>query len=508
MQKDSAQDDDEFLLASQGGINLIGNIIGKGLKFGFVALVTRLVAPSVYGVFTLGLSIVLFIQGFFSLNINRAIDYFVPQHLKESNYGKAKKTIVNAFFIGITSSLLGTTVLILVNNKVSSIFDKQGLSIILPFLAILIPLQTIFYILISSFNSMKVMKYRVLIKSIINPLMRIVGTIALVFAGLSLNALVGGYVFGFVISIVCGFIFLYYEADWISRTKSAPISNRSLLSYSSPLILVAVIYSIVGQVDYFVIGYFLESSKVAQYRVAYLLSQNLLIVLTAITPIFKPMIAENQAETKLIGKKFELATRWITVVTLPIALTLILAPDIYLSLFFTQKYTVASSAVIALCIGYLLNTSFGPDGMMLEGLGHTRLTLFNTVVLITFNCILDILLVPRYGIVGAGIATGTALAIAGGLGVIEIAYLRSVHPFSKIIIKVWVSVIPTLIGGVLIKELDIPQTVLVFLLPIILITVFSFSIWLVGGYTDEDVEVISNFSLQITRYISELLNRG
>lgn len=80
-----------FTLARQGGITFAGNVLGRGLGFAFVAVATRLVTPSEYGVFTLGLSIVLFVQGFASLNIYRSVDYFVPQFLSDSNYGQAKK---------------------------------------------------------------------------------------------------------------------------------------------------------------------------------------------------------------------------------------------------------------------------------------------------------------------------------------------------------------------------------------------------------------------------------
>lgn len=488
---DDENDSGIFTLATQGSITFVGNILGKGLGFAFVAAATRLVTPAEYGVFTLGVSIVLFVQGFASLNIYRSVDYFVPQYLSNSNYGQAKKTLLNAFSIGGVMSILGAVVLFLVREQLATLFNESRIATVLPLLVLLIPLQTTFRILIASFNSIKKMKYRVLMKNLLNPLIRILGAMVLVSTGAGLLGLVGGYLLGIALAIVCGLTFLVYEADWIRSVKSSPISNRSLVSYSLPLVLAGVIYSLVGQIDYFIIGYFLNSAEVGQYRVAYLLAVNLLIVLTAITPVFKPMVAENQSNTPLLKSRYQLATRWITMLTIPIALTLILAPEIYLSLLFTEEYTTASAALVALAIGYLLNASFGPEGMVLEGLGHTRLTLVNTFVLVGINGILDILLVPRLGILGAGIATGTALSVAGLVGVVEIYILRSITPFSQKLLRVWTAAVLPYTVGWLLLSLNMGNLETAIILPIGTVVGYISGLRATKGFTNDDREIAS-----------------
>jgi len=486
-----------FTLATQGSITFVGNILGKVLGFAFVAVATRLVTPSEYGVFTLGVSIVLFVQGFASLNIYRSVDYFVPQYLDDSSYGQAKKTLQNAFSIGCITSILGAIVLFLAREQLATLFNEPRVATVLPFLVLLIPLQTVFRTLITSFNSIKKMKYRVLMKDLLNPLIRTLGAIVLVTAGAGLLGLVGGYLLGVALAVVCGLAFLIYEADWVRSAKASPISNRSLVSYSLPLVLAGVIYSLVGQIDYFVIGYFLNSAEVGQYRVAYLLAVNLLIVLTAITPVFKPVVAENQSNTSLLKSRYQLATRWITMLTIPIALTLILAPGIYLSLLFTEEYTAASAALVALTAGYLLNASFGPEGMVLEGLGHTRLTLINTFVLVGINGILDILLVPQLGILGAGIATGTALAAAGLVGVVEIYILRSITPLSWKLLRVWIAAILPYTVGWLILSLEMGNIETAIILPIGIIVGYVPGLRVTKAFSNDDREIASQVDARL-----------
>ncbi|KAB1198214.1 MULTISPECIES: oligosaccharide flippase family protein [Haloferax] len=486
-QKDSSI----FTLASQGGISLFGKVCGKSLGFIFVIVATRLVSPSEYGLFTLGISIVMFVQGFTSLNINRSLDYFIPKFLNQSEYGHAKSTLITVFSIGIFTSLIGSLILISVKEQVSALFQEPELVGFIPYLAALIPLYTVYKILSSSFNSIKKMECRVLMRDLLNPLVRTIGAAGLVFAGYGVFGLIAGQIFGLLIAILLGSILLFYEAGWILNTDSKNVSNKDLVSYSVPLVFAGVLYSLVGQIDYFVIGYFYSSTEVGQYRVAYLLSGNLLIVLSAITPIFKPMIAENQSDSALLESRYQLATRWVTMLTLPIALTLILAPKTYLSIFFTSEYSIAATALVTLLVGYLINASFGPEGMVLEGLGHTRLTLFNTAVLVCTNTLLNFVLIPTLGILGAGIATGTALAVGGAIGVLEIHFLRSVTPYTNKLFRVWLGIIPSCIIGWAIVFLNLGKFPTALILPPTVVGTFVLGLRLFNGFSEDDFQVAS-----------------
>lgn len=490
-------DDGIFTLAVQGSITFLGNISGKVLGFIFVAVATRLVTPSEYGIFTLGLSIVMFVQGFASVNIYRSVDYFVPQFLSDSEYGKAKKTLQNVLIIGTVTSILGSIVLLLTKERLATLFNEPAIAAVLPMFLFLIPLQTIFQLLIASFNSIKKMKYRAVMKDIIDPLTRILGAVVLVSMGVGLFGLIGGYLIGLTLAVICGTAFLIYEIDWLRNTKTTTISSRSLISYSLPLVLAGVIYSIVGQIDYFAIGYFLGSAPVGQYRVAYLLAVNLVIVLAAFTPVFKPMVAESKSDTELLERNYQLATRWVTMFTLPAAITLILAPKVYLSILFTSQYSVGSAAVVALTIGYLFNASFGPEGMVLEGLGHTRLTLFNTVVLVGVNGILDILLVPQFGILGAGIATGMALTVAGFVGVLEIYFLHSVMPFSMNLVSIWLASLPAVVLGYLFISLNLRDIFVFLLLPLLVSGIYFFGLRLTGGFTEVERDIAARIDARL-----------
>ena len=73
--------------------------------------------------------------------------------------------------------------------------------------------------------------------------------------------------------------------------------------------------------------------------------------------------------------------------------------------------------------------------------GHTKLTLANNISAAIINVILNVLLIPKYGIIGAAVATTTAIAIRNIASVIEIRFILNASPFSTTLIKLFLFVI-------------------------------------------------------------------
>ena len=68
--------------------------------------------------------------------------------------------------------------------------------------------------------------------------------------------------------------------------------------------------------------------------------------------------------------------------------------------------------------------------MALEAHGNTRLSMLNAFLMVSANVGLAFLLIPRYGIVGAAVASSAATLAAAVAGLIEVAVLHRLHPFN------------------------------------------------------------------------------
>lgn len=475
-------------MAKQSGITFTGNIIGKLLKFAFLALVTRFVSPDAFGLYTLAVALLTFSGRIVSLSLHQAVDYFVPMRIDEGDYEAAAATFLRVILVTAVTSAVGAVAVAGASGSIATWLDEPGLVRVVPLLAPLILLDAVRNALAALFASIKRMRYRVYMNKLVLPGSQFVLTFAMLFVGWELSALLYGHLLAAGLAIGIATVLAIRRIEWLRLTRKH-VDVGELISYSLPLALAGIVYATVAQIDFFVIGYFLDSSNVATYKVGYMLASNLLIFLSSLVPVFKPMIVESIEDRTGLANRYQLATRWIVMMTVPAALTLLLSPETYLVLLFTDQYVGASAVVTVLAAAYLFNVSVGPEGVVLEGLGYTRLTFVNTLVLLSINGVLDVLLVPELGIVGAAIGTGVAFSVTVLLGVGEIYYFENVLPYEKDSLVIWVGAVPSFLAGLLITLVVTHTYVAAVCLPFIVSGTYLLCLRKLGAFTDEDLTI-------------------
>lgn len=499
---ESPQRDRTETIAKQGSITFVGDVVKKLFGFLIVAAITRLVGPGIYGLFILAVSLVLFVQTLAGLGLPKAIDYFVPQHLNEGDYASARGVIYTASIIALVASSIIAIGVFLLRGVLAGIFAEPALQFALPLLAITIPLLAIYNGLLASFNAIKQLKFRVYTRDFVRPTVRLGVTVGLLVGGFGLVGIVGGYIIGLLAAVIVGSVLLIRNAPELLRGPTDLATPKPLLQYAMPLAIAGLIYVILGQIDYFIIGFFTTAEGVGIYRVGYMLAANLLIFFTAVSPVFKPLIAEVRQDNAAVERQYRTATRWVAGLTLPLAVTLALGASAYLSVIFTDQYVTANVAVVILATGYLINvTCGGPDGALLQGLGYSRLVFLNTSILLGLNVVLSMLFVPRFGITGAAMGTATALTVAGIAAVTEVYVVRGIHPFTRSLGKLFVSTVPALIaGGVLV--VIAPRIVVAVVLPLVVFGVYAAGVVTSGALTEEDVAFAAQFGSTAERLVA------
>ncbi|MES3160188.1 MAG: flippase [Halorubrum sp.] len=479
----------EETMAQQGGVTFAGELIKKGFGFLVVAVITRLVSPGVYGLFVLATAVLHLTQVFASAGLHRAIDYFVPQYLERGEPGKARGVTLQVFTLLLVTSTVTAVVVYLSADTLAGLFDEPGLAAALRLLAVALPMLAVFNGLMASYGGIKQLKYRVYVRDLTRPTVRLVATLGLLLAGFGLLGVVGGYVIGLLVAIALGVVLLA-RRDALRGGSVSLTPTWDVLRYGVPLALAGVIYVVMGQVDYFVVGYFLSSEDVGIYRIGYMLAANLLVFFSSLAPVFKPLIAEARNDQAAVSKRYRTATRWALGLSLPFAAILVLGAETYLALVFTPQYTVASGVVVALVAGYLVSvTAGGPDGALLQGLGHSRLVFVNTGILLVANVVFSVTLVPRYGIFGAGVGTALALSLAGTAALLEVYSVHEVHPFTADLGRVVLAWLPAAAVGWLVVTIVETAIVVAVGLPVVVLTVYVLAGWALDVLTPRDIAV-------------------
>jgi stage V sporulation protein B len=162
-----------------------------------------------------------------------------------------------------------------------------------------------------------------------------------------------------------------------------------------------------NQINSILIGYYLNPTEVGIFAIAVLLSQTLVLIPSAIQTVTNPMMANLAGKGDLEG------VRLIFLSTLKMgllisagsaALIAIFGPYV-ITLLFGEIFLMAYVPLLILLLGMVVGASFAAVGTTLSSIGQVHILFRISAVCVVLNIILNILLIPPFGIIGAAIAT-------------------------------------------------------------------------------------------------------
>jgi O-antigen/teichoic acid export membrane protein len=185
----------------------------------------------------------------------------------------------------------------------------------------------------------------------------------------------------------------------------------------------------------------LTAFRGAEASAVYAASEFLTRIIANIRYAFDSIVAGVMSETLHLGHldrtryNLRLTTRWVVTVAAPLTATVIALRAELLGGLYGPAYAGGAAALVLLAANHFASASLGLNGWVLLAAGRSRLTLLNNVLGVTFNIGGGILLISRFGMVGAALAAlGTTLVVQIA-ALIEVAAVVRVHPFSRALLK-------------------------------------------------------------------------
>jgi O-antigen/teichoic acid export membrane protein len=145
-----------------------------------------------------------------------------------------------------------------------------------------------------------------------------------------------------------------------------------------------------------------------------------------------PMVSELHSEDEIdeIRRMYQVVTKWIGIVTLPLFLSFAFFPDLAIRWTFGPEYVSGSVALSLLAGGFFLNAVAGPSGNILMAIGNSRVLMYVNVVTGAANAVLNLFLIPRYSFVGAALATIAGYVVMNGLFLLLLYREIDAQPFT------------------------------------------------------------------------------
>ncbi len=412
---------------------LIGLVIAKVLTFLRQYTIIRFLTPEDYGLYSLGMTIILIYVLVCSLGLPTGAQRYIAYFLGRDELPRLKGAIYDSMWVLGISTTVATALSVVLAKPLSLAFDMPELYHVMLWLSPLIPLTVIVNTSSSFFLGFQRVGVKVFLQEIGACLLSAALTIAfLAFRNeltFALVAMVSSYVLVAAIAALYSVLRFPIKLGPLAREKTASL----LLRFSIPIFAFDAFNYLMIQIDTLMLGVFWTSNVVGIYNAGFLLVQMLAIFLSSLVHIFMSVTSEMIAKNHVheVGRLYKSATRWVLIFTFPLFLTFFLFPSDTLALVYGAEYVSAARALQILCIGELFHTLLGPNGMTLLSFGKSKLLMTSSGVVVLINLALNLTLTPRFGMNGAAVATFSALTLRNIYYSLYLYAKYRIHPFNK-----------------------------------------------------------------------------
>ena len=370
---------------------------------------TYIMIPRYYGVETFGIFNLIFALIMVGTVISRiGLDIYVIRIIPTlENEQKQVSLFLKAVLkILLTTSLLVTLMILFFSDTIDHyLFKSVDATSYLTILALMILPYTLFNVLVEVFRGLDDIKIYSFFRNLSQN-----GSIALllaisIFFSLNYNPI---YILFTAITIITiSLIFVLYKF-LKKRNISILVEGKydeKIIKHSYPMFLTASIMFLMGYVDSFMISYYLDEYQVGIYSACISLSMIVTFIPMAIGGYISPKVSQAYAnnEQQKVKDIFKDSLKLIAIATIPIFLTIIYFSDFFLGLF-GVAFTMATSTLLIVSIGFLSESLCGPVGFILNMTDNQHLFMKILIIALLINIVFNALLIPIYGINGAAIA--------------------------------------------------------------------------------------------------------
>lgn len=483
------------------GILFVGIILSKLFTYAFRAIVARHFGAANYGLLILAIAIVSFVALVIVLGLPQGLLRYIAYYLGKNDRQVIAPMIGSVIKVIFPASLFFGLVMFLFASEISTfIFHKPELVLFLRISSVLAPFLVLYNIFDNVLQAFQDAKALVISRNFADPLLKLVVLGLLVLFGFGVWGAAFAYVFGIVFSVV---VMIYYIRRQVSIRaiffRPGKLSSE-LVSYSLPLMFTNFSLMIFSWADVIILGVFLSSTFVGIYDAASVTSRLLSVVPLAFSTIFMPAITEVYAKNKsFVIALYNHVAKWVLLLLLPMLFFLAMFSDTMLESFFGSEFGAGAVSLVILLVGQLFWGWGLLASNMLAMMERTKLIFFNSALAAVMNIVLNFLLIPRIGILGAAIATALSLFTMAALNLIAVAYIMKAKPLDFYVVKLLFSITVPVIVLVIFFRSFIINLPLVYALGIgfLFSLCYGVLLFVTKSFDSEDVEL---FKLALRKY--------
>ncbi len=208
--------------------------------------------------------------------------------------------------------------------------------------------------------------------------------------------------------------FVFRQIKNVSGSALTRYDTKRWIGSALPLVFIELSRIMIQQISVIFLGVFDSPEQIAFFRIAHrasmLISFGLIAANLTIAPVSARLFTEDK-KTRLQSIVTKSAAA-VGLFSFPVGIVLILTGKWLIPAVFGSEYIKAYPMVVILCIAQLINTSSGFAGLLLNMAGFEKLTTRGVAIAAGLGIVMNMILVPAFGGIGAAVATGISLTVS------------------------------------------------------------------------------------------------
>jgi O-antigen/teichoic acid export membrane protein len=419
-------------ISRQSSMYFAGTILTTAAGYFFKIYIARELGAEALGLYALGMTLVGFLGLFNSLGLPSAAARFVAEYSATGKYETLGGFLRGS--LGLLSTcnvLLGAVVLIVGPWIAVRLYHAPGLIPYLWEFALIMLLGVLTTFLGQVMAGYQDVTRRTLITHFVGSPGTIMCAVVLISLGFGLQGYLAAQVASaFLVLILLSLSCWKMTPERARRAGSGVRVEKEVVAFSTVAFGIAALEFLLSQVDKIVLGYYLDARRVGIYAVAMALVGFVPIALQSVNQIFSPMIAELQATGNrvLLQQLFATLTKWIFILTFPLALTIVVFSGPLMGIF-GRNFETGATVLAVGAVGQLINCGVGSVGFLLLMSGLQAQSMKIEAVSAAVMIVLTLVLVPRFGLIGAAIATATSVVITNVWSLVAVRKRLGLFPY-------------------------------------------------------------------------------
>ena len=405
---------DNLTVGAKGGAVAFGlKILATLLGFLNQIVLARVLGAGGIGEVILAITVVRISSQVAKFGMEEAMMKFVPLYIDQNSPQQLKGTISFALRFCLVFSAVFMLLVVGFSKFIAiNIFHSEGLLILLPVIAIAIPAWVIRDVIGGILRGYHDTLRALIPESLISPFFRLGVFLILLIKGATPLYAVIAFVAGEVLAVITSIVLLQSRLREFKPAKTK-CERRKILDIAFTIIFTSMSILLYTQADIWILGMYMPTHIVGIYGIAAKLVLLVYFPMMAFNAIIPPLISSIHAS----GNSDELknmvseSTRWILSLALPIMLMLLFEGKFILKYAYGEEFGAGYTVLVILIAGQMIKAFAGLTGVILQMTGGHRIYMKINIIWGIINIVLNIIMVPRFGMIGAAAATAFSLSM-------------------------------------------------------------------------------------------------